>query len=134
VYAFTFIGGLFADKILGFKKSLFWGGALMIVGSSILAFSPVDMFFIGISVSVIGTGFFKPNISTMVGDLYAENDPRRDAGFGLFYTGINIGALLGGLICIWIGKYYSWNWAFGVVAIGMAIGLLIFYYTKKHLG
>lgn len=134
VYAFTFIGGLFADKILGFKKSLFWGGALMILGSTILAISPVEYFFIGISFSVIGTGFFKPNISTMVGDLYAENDPRRDAGFGLFYTGINIGALLGGLVCIWIGKFYSWNWAFGVVAIGMMIGLLIFYFTKKHLG
>lgn len=134
VYAFTFIGGLFADKILGFKKSLFWGGGLMILGSTILAISPVNYFFIGISFTVIGTGFFKPNISTMVGDLYAEGDPRRDAGFGLFYTGINIGALLGGLICIWVGKYYSWNWAFGIVAIGMVIGLIIFYFTKKHMG
>ncbi|HRE74585.1 MAG TPA: oligopeptide:H+ symporter, partial [Flavobacteriales bacterium] len=90
VYAFTFIGGLFADKILGFKKSLFWGGSLMIIGSMILAFSPVDLFFIGISFTVIGTGFFKPNISTMVGALYKEGDSRRDAGFGLFYTGINL--------------------------------------------
>ena len=69
VYAFTFIGGLFADKILGFKKSLFWGGALMIIGSFILAMMPEELFFIGISFTVVGTGFFKPNISTMVGAL-----------------------------------------------------------------
>lgn len=134
VYAFTFIGGLFADKILGFKKSLFWGGILMIIGSMILAFSPEDLFFFGISFTVIGTGFFKPNISTMVGALYAENDPRRDAGFGLFYTGINIGALLGGLFCVWIGKSYSWNIAFSLAGIVMAIGLITFYFTKKTMG
>lgn len=134
VYAFTFIGGLFADKILGFKKSLFWGGALMIIGSSILAFSPEKLFFIGISFTVIGTGFFKPNISTMVGALYKENDSRRDAGFGLFYTGINVGALLGGFLCVWIGKSYSWNIAFSLAGIVMSIGLLTFWFTKKTLG
>ena len=134
VYAFTFIGGLFADKILGFKKSLFWGGALMIIGSFILAAAPKGLFFIGISFTVIGTGFFKPNISTMVGALYKENDPRRDAGFGLFYTGINIGALLGGLLCVWIGKYYSWNIAFSLAGFVMIIGLITFYFTKHTLG
>ena len=134
VYAFTFIGGLFADKILGFKKSLFWGGALMIIGSSILAFSPEKLFFIGISFTVIGTGFFKPNISTMVGALYKEGDSRRDAGFGLFYTGINVGALLGGFLCVWIGKSYSWNIAFSLAGIVMSIGLLTFWFTKKTLG
>lgn len=134
VYAFTFIGGLFADKILGFKKSLFWGGSLMIVGSFILAAAPEDLFFIGISFTVIGTGFFKPNISTMVGALYKEGDVRRDAGFGLFYTGINIGALLGGLLCVWIGKYYSWNIAFSLAGFVMIIGLVTFYFTKHTLG
>lgn len=134
VYAFTFIGGLFADKILGFKKSLFWGGTLMIVGSAILAIAPKELFFFGISFTVIGTGFFKPNISTMVGALYKEGDPRRDAGFGLFYTGINVGALLGGFLCVWVGKTYSWNVAFSLAGIVMIIGLLTFYLTKKHLG
>lgn len=134
VYAFTFIGGLFADKILGFKKSLFWGGTLMIVGSMILAFSPDKLFFFGISFTVIGTGFFKPNISTMVGGLYKEGDPRRDAGFGLFYTGINVGALLGGFLCVWVGKTYSWNLAFSFAGIVMAAGLVTFYFTKKTLG
>ena len=133
-FVYAFIGGLFADKILGFKKSLFWGGALMIVGSSILAFSPEKLFFIGISFTVIGTGFFKPNISTMVGALYKENDSRRDAGFGLFYTGINVGALLGGFLCVWIGKSYSWNIAFSLAGIVMSIGLLTFWFTKKTLG
>ena len=107
VYAFTFIGGLFADKILGFRKSLFWGGMLMIVGSSILAYDPHQFFFLGISFTVDGTGFFKPNISTMVGKLYRSDDIRRDAGFSVFYAGINIGALLGGYACIAIGKQYS---------------------------
>lgn len=134
VYAFTFIGGLFADKILGFKKSLFWGGILMIIGSFILAFSPKDLFFIGISFTVIGTGFFKPNISTMVGALYKEGDNRRDAGFGLFYTGINLGAFLGGLLCVWIGKHYSWNIAFSLAGFGMTIGLLTFLFTQKLMG
>ena len=134
VYAFTFIGGLFADKILGFRKSLFWGGLLMITGSLILAINPKEFFFLGISFNVIGTGFFKPNISTMVGSLYKTGDNRRDAGFSLFYAGINIGALLGGYACIAIGKNYSWNMAFGLAAVVMTISLLTFIFTQKKLG
>ncbi|WP_207420441.1 peptide MFS transporter [Desertivirga brevis] len=134
VYAFTFIGGLFADKILGFRRSLFWGGLLMIVGSGILAFDPHQFFFLGISFTVVGTGFFKPNISTMVGSLYKPGDSRRDAGFSLFYAGINIGALIGGYACIAIGKEYSWNLAFGLAGIVMTISLLTFLYTQKTLG
>ncbi|HMR86514.1 MAG TPA: peptide MFS transporter [Saprospiraceae bacterium] len=134
VYAFTFIGGIFADKILGFRKSLFFGGTIMIAGNLIIAFSPQTLFYLGITLSIIGTGFFKPNISSMVGDLYKEGDSRRDAGFGLFYSGINIGALLGGALCVWLGKYYAWSYAFLAAAIVMTIGLITFYYTKKHLG
>ena len=77
IYAMTFVGGLFADKILGFRKSIFWGGLLMIVGSFTLAFSPKELYYIGISFTIIGTGFFKPNISTMVGNLYRDGDARR---------------------------------------------------------
>jgi POT family proton-dependent oligopeptide transporter len=144
VYAFTFIGGLFADKILGFRKSLFWGGLLMIAGSCILAADPHKFFFLGISFSIVGTGFFKPNISTMVGQLYRKGDPRTDAGFSLFYSGINIGALLGGYICIAIGKRdlaaglipagLEWNVAFGFAAIVMTISLVTFVFTRKTLG
>jgi len=134
VYAFTFIGGIFADKILGFRKSLFWGGTLMIVGNLILAFSPHDLFYIGITLSIIGTGFFKPNISSMVGELYHEKDNRRDAGYGLFYAGINVGGFLGGAMCIYLGKYYSWNLCFLSAALVMAFGLSTFIFTKKYLG
>ncbi|MEJ6980362.1 peptide MFS transporter [Pedobacter sp. P351] len=134
VYAFTFIGGLFADKILGFRRSLFWGGILMIIGSGILAYDPHQFFFLGISFTIVGTGFFKPNISTMVGSLYKANDSRRDAGFSLFYSGINIGALIGGYACITIGKEYSWHLAFGLAGIVMTISLLTFLFTQKSLG
>lgn len=134
VYAFTFIGGIFADKILGFRKSLFWGGSLMIIGNLILAFSPHDLFYVGITLSIIGTGFFKPNISSMVGELYHEKDNRRDAGYGLFYAGINVGGFLGGALCIYLGKYYSWNLCFLSAALVMAFGLSTFIFTKKYLG
>jgi len=144
VYAFTFVGGLFADKILGFRKSLFWGGLLMIVGSLILATNPHDFFFLGISFTVVGTGFFKPNISTMVGKLYKPGDSRTDAGFSLFYAGINLGALLGGYLCIAIGKGEMlssiipedkrWNVAFGLAAVVMLISLINFVFTQRSLG
>jgi POT family proton-dependent oligopeptide transporter len=144
VYAFTFIGGLFADKILGYRKSLFWGGLLMIVGSVILAVDPKQFFFFGISFTIIGTGFFKPNISTMVGKLYKDDDNRRDAGFSLFYAGVNLGALIGGYLCIAVAngnmlssiipEQLRWNVAFGFAAVVMIISLLTFVQTQKSLG
>ncbi len=136
VYAFTFIGGIFADKILGFKKSLLFGGLVMICGNIIIAVSPQEFFYLGITLSIIGTGFFKPNISSMVGELYKEGDPRRDAGFGLFYSGINIGALLGGAVCVYLGTSpdFGWSYAFLSAAIVMVIGLITFMITKKSLG
>ncbi len=134
VYAFTFIGGIFADKILGFRKSLFFGGIVMIAGNLLIAFAPQQMFYYGIAFSIIGTGFFKPNISSMVGDLYHKDDNRRDAGYGIFYAGINVGGLLGGALCIYLGKNYSWSWCFLSAAIVMLFGLLTFLFTKKHLG
>jgi POT family proton-dependent oligopeptide transporter len=134
VYAFTFIGGIFADKILGFKKSLFFGGTVMILGNLLIAFSPTTFFYYGIAFSIIGTGFFKPNISSMVGELYHENDHRRDAGYGMFYAGINVGGLLGGALCIYLGKYYSWQLCFLSAAIVMILGLITFLMTKKYLG
>jgi POT family proton-dependent oligopeptide transporter len=143
VYAFTFIGGLFADKILGLRKSLFWGGILMILGSVILAIDPKNFFFIGISFTIVGTGFFKPNISSMVGQLYKEGDPRRDAGFSFFYMGVNLGALIGGYICIavaegsmWqslVPEHLRWNVGFGFAALVMVISLLTFTQTQKTL-
>lgn len=144
VYAFTFIGGLFADKILGLRKSLFWGGILMIIGSVILAIDPKNLFFIGLGFTIVGTGFFKPNISSMVGQLYKNDDPRRDAGFSFFYMGVNLGALIGGYICIavaegsmWqslVPENLRWNVGFGFAAVVMIISLLTFTQTQKSLG
>ena len=144
VYAFTFIGGLFADKILGLRKSLFWGGILMIIGSIILAVDPVKFFFVGIGFTIVGTGFFKPNISSMVGQLYKEGDNRTDAGFSFFYMGVNLGALIGGYICIavaegslWqslVPESLRWNVGFGFAALVMVISLLTFTQTQKSLG
>ncbi len=144
VYAFTFIGGLFADKILGLRKSLFWGGILMIIGSVILAVDPKNFFFTGIGFTIVGTGFFKPNISSMVGQLYRDGDPRRDAGFSFFYMGVNLGALIGGYICIavaegslWqsiVPENLRWNVGFGFAAVVMIISLLTFTQTQKSLG
>ena len=144
VYAFTFIGGLFADKILGLRKSLFWGGLLMIIGSIILAIDPINYFFIGIGFTIVGTGFFKPNISSMVGQLYKEGDNRTDAGFSFFYMGVNLGALIGGYICIavaegslWqslVPEHFRWNIGFGFAALVMVISLLTFTQTQKSLG
>ncbi|MFN4027559.1 MULTISPECIES: peptide MFS transporter [Flavobacterium] len=144
VYAFTFIGGLFADKILGLRKSLFWGGILMIIGSIILAVDPKNFFFIGLGFTIVGTGFFKPNISSMVGQLYKDGDPRRDAGFSFFYMGVNLGALIGGYLCIavaegslWkslVPEALRWNVGFGFAAVVMIISLLTFTQTQKSLG
>lgn len=144
VYAFTFIGGLIADKILGFRRSLFWGGLLMIVGSITLALDPKQLFFLGISLNVVGTAFFKPNISTIVGNLYKPGDERTDAGFSMFYAGVNLGALLGGYVCVAVGKGFifsgsipedlRWNVAFGISAVFMVISLLTFTQTQKTLG
>ncbi len=143
VYAFTFVGGIFADKILGYRRSLFWGGLLMIVGSIVLAVDPKEFFFLGIGFNIIGTGFFKPNISTIVGNLYKEGDSRIDAGFSLFYAGVNLGGLLGGYFCITIGKgemlsglvppHLRWNVAFGLAAIVMIVSLLTFTRTQKNI-
>ena len=116
----------------------------MIVGSLILALDPKSFFFVGVSFSIVGTGFFKPNISSMVGKLYKDGDSRTDAGFSLFYAGVNLGALIGGYVCIAIGKgqmlsnlipdELKWNVAFGLAAVVMVISLLTFTQTQKSLG
>ncbi len=134
IYAFAFIGGLFADKILGFRKSLFFGGSLMVLGNFIIAFSPDTLFYIGICFTIVGTGFFKPNISSMVGTLYKEGDPRQDAGFGLFYTAINIGAFFGGVIMVYLAHNVSWASAFMAAGIVMIIGLITFIFTQRTMG
>lgn len=134
IYAMAFVGGMFADKIFGFRKSVFWGGVLMALGTFIMAIPGAFSFYLGISILIVGNGFFKPNISTMVGSLYKDDDPRRDAGFSLFYSGINIGALLSGLTIAYIGTSISWSLGFALSGVCMLMGLGLFMKTQKTLG
>lgn len=134
IYMMAFIGGMFADKIFGFRRSIFWGGVLMAIGTFLMAIPGAFSFYLGVSILIVGNGFFKPNISTMVGALYRDGDPRRDAGFSLFYSGINIGAFLSGLTIAYIGTSYSWSLGFGLAGVCMLLGLSLFIFTQKTLG
>ena len=134
IYAMAFAGGMFADKLFGFRKSVFWGGILMAIGTFTMAVPGAFAFYLGISILIVGNGFFKPNISTMVGQLYRKDDPRRDAGFSLFYSGINVGALLSGLTIAYIGTSISWSLGFATAGVCMLMGLGLFIFTQKKLG
>lgn len=134
IYAMAFVGGMFADKLFGFRKSVFWGGILMAIGTFTMAVPGAFTFYLGVSILIVGNGFFKPNISTMVGQLYRKDDPRRDAGFSLFYSGINIGALLSGLTIAYIGTSISWSLGFASAGVCMLLGLGLFVFTQKKLG
>lgn len=135
VYAMPVFGGMIADRLMGFRRAIIWGGILMMLGNFTLAI-PDTMwgFYLGMGFIVVGNGFFKPNISSIVGNLYAPGDSRRDAGFSMFYMGINIGAFLGSLLCGWIGQVYDWHLGFGLAGIFMIFGLGVFLYTQKQLG
>ncbi len=139
VYATPVLGGMIADKFIGFKKSIMLGGILMALGHFFMAFYfDTDMFgfdatsinnfffYAALALLIIGNGFFKPNISTMVGRLYPEGDDRRDSGFTIFYMGINAGAFLAPLACGWLGYEYGWHYGFGAAGVGMIAGLLVF--------
>jgi proton-dependent oligopeptide transporter, POT family len=127
VYATPVIGGMLADKFLGYRKSVFIGGIMMAIGLFMMASEISSLFFYGgLGFLVAGNGLFKPNISSMVGSLYAPGDTRRDAGFTIFYMGINLGALVSPLVCGWIAYEYGWGYGFGIAGIGMLIGLITF--------
>ncbi|MCD6062682.1 MAG: hypothetical protein K0R82_593 [Flavipsychrobacter sp.] len=135
VYAMPVFGGILADRLMGFRRAIFWGGILMAIGNFTLAIpNNIWAFYLGMGFIVVGNGFFKPNISSIVGNLYAPNDPRRDAGFSMFYMGINIGAFLGSLLCGWIGQTYSWHAGFGLAGVFMIVGLIVFKTGQKALG
>ncbi len=135
VYMTGILGGYIADRILGYQRSIMLGGALMAVGSFMLMSDNLTQFLIGLAVIVVGNGLFKPNISTMVGKLYAPGDARRDSGFTIFYMGINAGALLAPIICASvIGANYGYRWGFFTAAIGMILGLMVFQFLKGWLG
>ncbi len=135
VYAMPVFGGMLADRVMGARKAIVWGGILMAAGNFVLTI-PDSLwgFYLGMAFIVVGNGFFKPNISSMVGQLYKPDDPRRDAGFSMFYMGINIGAFLGSLLCGWIGQTYNWHLGFGLAGLFMILGLIVFRTGEKNLG
>ena len=135
VYMTGIAGGIVADRILGYQRSIMLGGALMAVGSFMLMSPGLTMFLMGLAVLAVGNGLFKPNISTMVGKLYAPGDVRRDSGFTIFYMGINAGALIAPLVCsAWIGATYGYRWGFFSAGIGMLLGLMVFQVLSSWLG
>lgn len=145
VYLMPLFGGIAADKILGYRRAIILGGALMAVGHLVLAIPADWSFFAGMAFLISGNGFFKPNISTMVGRLYRDNDARRDSAFSIFYMGVNLGAFIGGLMCGELGqnghKYFSfiteensWHYGFGLAGIFMVLGLITFLIGQKSLG
>jgi POT family proton-dependent oligopeptide transporter len=134
IYAMAFLGGLLADRIFGSRRSVIWGGCLMAIGTFLMAVPGAFTFYLGISILIVGNGFFKPNISTMVGALYKPGDGRRDAGFSLFYAGINAGALLSGLTIAYLGTSVSWSLGFALAGVFMVLGLGLFFFTQRTLG
>ena len=133
VYVASIPGGWIADKILGQKKSVLYGGILLALGHSILAVEQMWAFYTGLGLIIAGVGMLKPNISTMVGGLYKQGDIRRDKGFTIFYIGINIGAFLSSLIVGYVGEVHGWHYGFGLAGIGMALGLIQYLVGQKHL-
>ncbi len=135
VYLTPLIGGFFADKLIGFRKAIVWGAILMAIGQFTLFLSGNAnevSFYIGLAVLVVGNGFFKPNISSMIGRFYEEGDKRRDGAFTLFYMGINMGAFLAPLTCGAIGENEGWQYGFLTAGIGMVIGYLVFVWGSKQ--
>lgn len=126
VYVTPLIGGIIADKLLGFRKSIILGGILMALGHFFLTIELPIFFYGSLGLIIVGNGFFKPNISSFVGDLYQKDDTRRDAGFTIFYMGINIGAAIAPLLCAWFAENYGWHYGFVLAGIGMVLGLFIF--------
>ncbi|MCW8979894.1 MULTISPECIES: peptide MFS transporter [Altibacter] len=133
VYVASIPGGWIADKFLGQKKSVLYGGILLVAGHSILAVEQMWAFYSGLGLIIAGVGMLKPNISTMVGGLYKQGDIRRDKGFTIFYIGINIGAFLSSLIVGYVGEVHGWHYGFGLAGIGMALGLIQYLVGQKHL-
>jgi len=135
VYVVAWPGGWIADRLIGSQAAVIWGGVIMTIGSVMLAIpAPPVLFYLGLAVIVTGVGLLKPNISVIVSGLYPEGGARRDAGFSIFYMGINVGAFIGPLIAGWLAKHYGWRAGFGAAAAGMVLGLLQFVLTRRHLG
>lgn len=133
VYVMGIPGGIIADRWLGQKKTVLFGGLLLCAGHGVLAIQNLTAFYAGLALIVVGVGGLKPNISTIVGGLYQPGDPRRDRGFTLFYIGINLGAFLSSLIVPLVANAYGWHYGFGLAGIGMLFGQILFIWGQKYL-
>jgi POT family proton-dependent oligopeptide transporter len=150
VYAMPVVGGFIADRYLGFRKAIVFGGILLVLGHLGMAYEgntttksltgeiirddfALQIFYLSLSFIVMGVGFLKANISSLVGELYAEGDKRRDSGFTIFYMGINLGSFFATLVCVWLGETYGWSYGFAAAGVGMLLGLLTFISGKKLL-
>ena len=152
VYLLCILGGFIADNFIGSRRAVLWGGTVIAAGHYCMAIHSSTTFFAGLVLVAIGTGLLKPNISSMVGSLYSASDERRDAGFSIFYMGINLGALMASIVCGTLAKSdwwkgvlsgwgldpnQSWHWAFGAAGIGMTLGLIVYLRrsaTLAHVG
>ena len=131
VYLTPLIGGYLADRYLGAQKSIFIGGLTMMIGHFLMAFP--DYLYLAIGMLIIGNGYFKPNISSLLGRLYKSNDLRRDSGFSIFYVGINLGAFLAPLIVGYVGETINWHYGFAIAGFGMLAGLIQFSYGQNKI-
>ncbi len=134
VYITPIIGGILADKIYGFRKAILIGGVLMTLGHLSLAFHPMPAFYLGLGLLIVGNGFFKPNISSIVGQLYPDGSEKKDSGYTIFYQGINVGAFLGSILCGYLGETYGWHYGFGLAGVFMLIGLIQFKLSQGMFG
>lgn len=134
VYLTPVIGGYLADRYLGTHRAIVTGAVLITCGHFVLAFEHLGTFYLGLALLIVGTGFFKSNISTMVGQLYDGRDGRRDAGFTIFYMGINVGALLGPLVCGYLAQStrLGWSYGFGAAGVGMLMGLVVYLLARRR--
>jgi len=150
VYAVPVIGGFIADRYLGFRKAIVFGGVLLVLGHLGMAYEgnaatksmtgeilrdefALQFFYFSLALIILGVGFLKANISSLVGELYELGDKRRDSGFTIFYMGINLGSFLATIICVWLGEEYGWSYGFGSAGVGMLLGLVTFVYGKNYL-
>lgn len=133
-YITPLFGGYLADKLLGNQYAVLLGAFLMAVGHGALAIEDSSFFYLGLGLLILGNGFFKPNISSMVGQLYPEGSPLKDSAYTIFYMGINIGAFFGTLLCGYLGEKVGWHYGFGAAGVFMVLGLIVFYFGRRMLG
>jgi POT family proton-dependent oligopeptide transporter len=133
VYVMSIPGGMIADRLIGQKKAVMIGAILLVIGHSVLAIDALWAYYTGLGFVILGVGMLKPNISTMVGGLYKQNDIRRDKGFSIFYVGINLGSFLASLSVGLVAKFYGWHYGFALAGIGMLLGLIVYGYGLRFL-